>query len=31
MLVTFGDNDPDSDCRNSELQMQVVVDYVIAP
>ena len=30
-LVTFGDNDPDSDCRNSELRMKVVVDYVIAP
>jgi hypothetical protein len=30
-LVTFGDNDPGSDCRNSELRMQLVVDYVIAP
>ena len=30
-LVTFGDNDPESDCRNSELRMQLVVDYVIAP
>jgi len=31
MLVTFGDNDPESDCRNGELRMQVVIDYVIAP
>ena len=30
-VVTFGDNDPESDCRNSELRMQVVVDYVIEP
>jgi len=30
-VVTFGDNDPESDCRNSELRMQLVVDYVIAP
>ncbi|MGB0589779.1 MAG: hypothetical protein ACPGU1_08885 [Myxococcota bacterium] len=30
-LATFGDNDPDSDCRNSELRMQLVIDYVIAP
>jgi hypothetical protein len=30
-LATFGDNDPDSDCRNSELRMKLVIDYVIAP
>ena len=30
-VVTFGDNDPESDCRNSELTMQLVVDYVIEP
>lgn len=31
MLVTFGDNDPNADCRNSELRMRILVDYVIAP
>ena len=30
-IVTFGDNDSDTDCRHSEVRFQALVDYVLRP
>ena len=30
-IITFGDNDNDTDCRHSEVRFRALVDYVLRP